>query len=59
MKGRRTIALGAMLVLLAVSLLPQAAMAGPKRRIAVLPFEYGAVSGHWADTTLVKVLPVF
>ncbi|MBX9950287.1 MAG: hypothetical protein K2Y39_14050 [Candidatus Obscuribacterales bacterium] len=54
MKGRRTIALGAILMLLAVSLLPQAAMAGPKRRIAVLPFEYGAVSGSLGGYDLGK-----
>lgn len=45
MKARRTIALGAILMLLTAYLVPQAAMAGPKRRIAVLPFEYGSVSG--------------
>lgn len=54
MNGRRTIALGAILMLLAVALLPQAAMAGPKRRIAILPFEYGAVSGSLGGYDLGK-----
>lgn len=54
MKARRTIALGAILMLLAATLLPQAAMAGPKRRIAVLPFEYGAVSGSLGGYDLGK-----
>ncbi len=54
MKARRTIALGAILMLLAAALIPQAAMAGPKRRIAILPFEYGAVSGSLGGYDLGK-----
>ncbi|MCC6978426.1 MAG: curli production assembly protein CsgG [Candidatus Melainabacteria bacterium] len=54
MKGRRTIALGAIITLFAAALIPQAAMAGPKRRIAVLPFEYGAVSGSLGGYDLGK-----
>lgn len=54
MKARRTIALGAILMLLAATLIPQAAMAGPKRRIAVLPFEYGAVSSSLGGYDLGK-----